>query len=395
MPISNDRRVRARLFRASVCASVLWATGTRGLQAQGSQPVVPPLATHDGVQAPPTSEGDGLRRTRLYLKDGSFQVVMRYRVQGNLVHYISAERGGAEEEIPLLLVDLPATERWASRQAEKRGEIPAAVADAPPPIDPELLKEEAEKAAMTPEVAKDLRLPEDGEAFVLDIYHGGPELIPLVQSAGDLNRQTAHNVLKAVINPRSSEHTITQIKGERADVQMHVPDPVFYLRVGDPLDIDTGHGTLVVDTHGASGNAGPDEKNGGADSRYVMIRVDVVRGARQVTSFRIADDPSQQPNVVAMRRELLPGGHWLRLKPVEPLDFGEYALLEVLSDRVVNLDVWDFGVHPTAPENRDAILPEARRPIRLERRRVGAAQPNLPYTDGDGTTPSTAAPPQP
>jgi hypothetical protein len=51
-------------------------------------------------------------RTRLILKDGSYQIVMSYRVVGSVVHYISAERGGAEEEIPVSLVDLDATHRW-------------------------------------------------------------------------------------------------------------------------------------------------------------------------------------------------------------------------------------------------------------------------------------------
>jgi hypothetical protein len=50
-------------------------------------------------------------RTRLILKDGSYQIVMSYRIVGNIVHYISAERGGAEEEIPLSLVDIDATKR--------------------------------------------------------------------------------------------------------------------------------------------------------------------------------------------------------------------------------------------------------------------------------------------
>jgi hypothetical protein len=44
-------------------------------------------------------------RTRLILKDGSYQIVMSYRIVGNLVRYVSAERGGAEEEIPVSLVD--------------------------------------------------------------------------------------------------------------------------------------------------------------------------------------------------------------------------------------------------------------------------------------------------
>ena len=57
-------------------------------------------------------------RTRLILKDGSYQLVMSYKIVGNVVRYISAERGGAEEEIPLSLVDLDATKRWEKQHAQ-------------------------------------------------------------------------------------------------------------------------------------------------------------------------------------------------------------------------------------------------------------------------------------
>src|SRR5579862_8877820 len=58
-------------------------------------------------------------RTRLILKDGSYQIVMSYRVVGSVVHYVSAERGGAEEEIPLSLVDLDATHQWEKKHAQQ------------------------------------------------------------------------------------------------------------------------------------------------------------------------------------------------------------------------------------------------------------------------------------
>ena len=68
-------------------------------------------------------------RTRLFLKDGSYQIVMSYKIVGNIVHYISAERGGAEEEIPLPLVDLDATKRWEKQHAQPGPDIE----ERPPP----------------------------------------------------------------------------------------------------------------------------------------------------------------------------------------------------------------------------------------------------------------------
>ena len=32
------------------------------------------------------------------------------------------------------------------------------------------------------------------------------------------------------------------------------------------------------------------------------------------------------------------------------------------------MGVWDFGVHPVAPENRDVIKPQPKRPVTLEHR---------------------------
>jgi hypothetical protein len=76
----------------------------------------------------------------------------------------------------------------------------------------------------------------------------------------------------------------------------------------------------------------------------------------------------QQEDVIDTTIEMLPGGHWMKVTPKQPLDFGEYALMEIISNREINQGVWDFGVHPVAPENRDVIKPEPKRPVTLERR---------------------------
>ena len=89
-----------------------------------------------------------------------------------------------------------------------------------------------------------------------------------------------------------------------------------------------------------------------------------------LASFNINSLGTSRPqrDVVETTSELLKGGHWMKITPKQPLDFGEYALMEVLSERDVNSAVWDFGVHPTAPENRDVIKPQPRRPVTLEHR---------------------------
>jgi len=303
-------------------------------------------------------------RTRLILKDGSYQIVMSYRITGNVVRYISAERGGEEEEIPLSLVDLDATHRWEKQHAQPDPNNPQ-----PPAIDPELLKEEADRAALTPEVAKDLRLPEEDSTLALDTYRGTPELVPLAQTDSDLNRNTGHNLLKAAVNPLSAAHPIVTLKGETSPVQLHVKDPVLYLRIGDESVGNTAGTPLTVDTHGATSRIPNDPGGGSPDSRYVIVRTDVRTGARVVFSFRIPllGTGQHQEDVVETTTELLPGGHWLKVTPKEPLDFGEFALMEVISAKAVNLGVWDFGVHPVSPENRDIIKPDPRHGTALER----------------------------
>jgi hypothetical protein len=350
----NDRRDISKSLPATLLlASFLWMT---------------PIATHAASQhttaLQPTDTAP--HRTRLILKDGGYQIVMSYRIVGNMVRYVSAERGGAEEEIPVDLVDFDATHRW-----EKQHTQPSP-ADAdnphPPAIDPELLKEEADRAALTPEVAKDLRLPEEDSTLVLDTFRGTPELVPLAQTDSDLNRITGHNLLKAAVNPLAAAHPIVTLKGETSPVQLHVKDPVLYLRIGDEIVGETAGRPLVVDTHGATSNAQNEPAGGSEKSQYVIVRADVRTGARVIASFRISllGTGQRQEDVIETTTELLPGGHWLKITPKEPLDFGEFALMEVISYKAVNLGVWDFGVHPVAAENRDIIKPDPRRAVTLE-----------------------------
>jgi hypothetical protein len=317
--------------------------------------------TRHPLDVPDPSQREQPQRQRLILKDGTFQLVLSYKVVGSVVRYRSAERGGEQEEVPLALVDLPATERW------KREHEPGAQ-NLPPVLSPELAREEAARAARTPFVAPDLRLPEEDSVLALDNFQATPELVPLPQQASDLNKETAHAVQKFAINPASSAHRIADLRSNKADVQLHVADPVFYVRIGsDTSGVYTGE-AITVDTHGASGRDTPG--GGSPNSDYVIERIDVRYDSRVVDSFRIMQLGTGKPqrDVIEMKSEPLPGGQWLKLTPVTPLEFGEYALIEVLSSHELNLDVWDFGIHPTAPENVEAQHPEVHRAPSLNHR---------------------------
>lgn len=351
---------RSRLLRAGVFTLGLsFGVGSAWAQTQ-RRPLDPPIASQpEGPQ----------HRSRLILKDGSYQLVLSYKVVGDHVRYRSAERNGQDEDIPLALVDLPATQAWEHAHDPA---VLAAGGDAQQPsvLSPELAREEAARAARTPEVAKDLRLPEENSVLVLDTFQGTPELVPLPQNGGDLNRETAHAVVKKEINPAASPHDLLLVEDERADVQIHVPDPVFFVRLeGENGAEEASGGAFVVDTEGKAGRATP---SGGSNrSQYVLEHIDVRQGARALSSLRLQflGTGRAQPGVVEMRAEPLPGGMWVKLTPSQPLEFGEYALVEVLNDRAINAAVWDFGVHPTAKENDEALRPEPKRPTQLERRR--------------------------
>jgi len=301
---------------------------------------------------------------RLILKDGSYQVVSQYQVVGDRVRYKSAERGGEWEELPKDLIDWPATEKW--NKEHEPGALAAAEAarekaeqnDAAE-IDKEEAAERASERARMPVVSPGLKLPDESGVWVLDTFHGTPELVRLVQSNGDLNKDLGHNVLKAAINPMGGSKQLIQLDGDRAKIQLHVNQPELYVSLDVNDDDSAPDDALKVDTHGASSKVKDKNNYSSPTSRYVIVRVQARRNLRVVAAVNISmlGKVSHSENIVETTTQILPGKHWMKVVPREPLSFGEYALMEVLSPQEVNLDVWDFGVNPTAPENKNTLSP--------------------------------------
>ena len=93
----------------------------------------------------------------------------------------------------------------------------------------------AEREEATPTVAPGLRLPDLDGVFILDTFHGEPELIDVPQNSGGLNTGTPHNVLRAAI-PGSSAKQLITLEGYKAKVQLHVNQPGIYVSLGDGKD---------------------------------------------------------------------------------------------------------------------------------------------------------------
>lgn len=309
---------------------------------------------------------------RLILKDGTYQIVQRWVVEGDRVKYLSAERDDWEE-IPYSLVDWDATNKWNKEHALGATPPPAAPTagstnTAPPrdegqneaaAIDRAAAAERAEQQARTPTVAPGLRLPDEDGVFVMDYFQGIPELVPLNQSAGDVNQGGTHNVLRAAIDSFRGAQQPVRINGQAARVRLHVNDPKIYVSLDSNDSEEIAPETaMVVNTHG--GNSEKDKNSySSPDSRYAIVRVQVEPGERVIGAMRISrlGNVTQSADIVPTTAEILPGKRWMKLTPRDPLTVGEYALMEILGPGVINLDVWDFGVSPNAPENQHPITP--------------------------------------
>jgi hypothetical protein len=294
---------------------------------------------------------------RLILKDGTYQVVRKYEVVGDRVRYISVERGGDWEELPVDLVDWPATKKWEKQAAEVVDQPSPAMQEAAE-IDKEEAAERQSQKDRMPEVARGLNLPDQDGVFAQDVFRGTPQLVELVPSTGDLQMSKSKG-LRSVL-PLQGQKALVELEGARAKVQMHVNDPVFYLSLENRDDVEqvVSH-ALTVNTGGASQVAHPKRGANSPNSGFALVRVDERRAVRIVGSVHISPsgEITQEENVIPMVAEVLPGKHWLKLKPKQPLLIGEYALVEVLSSKDINAAVWDFGVDPRADLNETAIGP--------------------------------------
>ena len=296
---------------------------------------------------------------RLILKDGSYQPAVKWEIQGDRVHYLSAERN-EWEDVPSSLVDWDATKKYEADIAAGHASRTAVE------IDKEVEAERKEEEARTPIVAPGLRLPEDGGVILLDSFQGQPRLDEVQQSGGQVNHNTKRNILRATINPIASARQNIEVDGAHAKVQAHTAQPTFFISIDEGSDISPDQ---PQKTAAAEKPSDP--------LRFRIVRMQVKNDKRIAGNIKITmvGKVSQQESLVPTDAQLLSGTRWVKLTPKAPLSAGEYAVAEMLSDQGMNLYVWDFGVNPNAPENPGAWKPderllqqEADHPVQLQKR---------------------------
>jgi hypothetical protein len=274
---------------------------------------------------------------RLILKDGGYQSITSYEIQGDNVHYYSAERY-MWEDIPKSFVDWDATNKYNAnpvkndRSREDREFAEEEAAD--------LAKDEAE----APTVAPRLHLPDAdiGGVYLLDEWQKQPELAEIVQNGADVASPSKKSILRVTVNPLGKLHEAFTLQGAHARVQSHLPSPTIF------LCIEAGENAVNVSDH----------------YRIVRVDSDENKKTRSVGTLntKISGKTSQTQNFIPSTASKVNTGPWVKITPTAPLAPGEYAVVEMLGENEMNLYVWDFGINPSAPENINVTKPLPTRP---------------------------------
>jgi hypothetical protein len=264
----------------------------------------PPATAQSDKKAPANDSPTLPRGKKLMLKDGGFQLVREYDLQGDRVRYYSLDTQ-QWEEMPATLVDWDATKRIATEEAQRDADALAKVH----------AQEEARRAEpldvdASLEVAPGVFLPPGENLFVSD----GKSAIALSQ-AQITSKLAKGRLLAEVLVPVVSTRYTISIQGGHAKFRVKDSQPEFYIRTADAREPVME--LIQAKVHG--------------DSRQIE-NLDKLFGQERATR-----------NTVPTQRWQVARGVF-RFTLGQALQPGEYAFAEIVQGENLSVYVWDFGV---------------------------------------------------
>ena len=234
---------------------------------------------------------------KLYLTDGTYQLVSEYKVETDRVRFYSTERSDWEE-VPLEMVDL------------KRTKADAAAREAQNEKDTRMLAEEDEaRKAIRAEIH---RIPQDPGVY----WFEGDKTLHLSACESTLRTDKGREIWRR-LSPIPTVPGIAslEIKGTHSEHVFRDPSQEFYIQLSDP-------------------------------EAFAIVRVTPKKDVRVVATVLIESTTKEvEENWVSVdiiQQELAAGGLY-KFWPKADLLPGEYAVIEYTPNKM-NAQIWDFAV---------------------------------------------------
>ncbi len=235
---------------------------------------------------------------KLYMKEGDYQLVREYKVEGDTLRFYSIERS-EWEEIPVSIVDLKKTE---AERSERQAFLEKQAADS-----------SAEDDAARTRRAEIRQIPVDPGVYRLE----DGKLRIFAEPESIVHNEKGMNTLKKLAPlPVFSNKATLELKGAHSENVIHGEDrPEFFLQLAavEPF------GIFEVTT----------EK-----TVRVIERIKIDQMTKEMTEERKA--------IPIFQKQLTENGLF-KIWPQEPLPKGDYVVMEYVEGKM-NQRVWDFRV---------------------------------------------------
>lgn len=238
---------------------------------------------------------------KLYLKDGSDQLVREYHVEGDRVRFYSIDRDDWEE-VPLSLVDLKKTQAVIKAHEEA--------------VSSEKAADAAEYNAEREQRREVASIPSDPGVYLIEEQPSGPpKLTPLKVGESKVVTNKGRSILKVISPvPLVTGKATLELDGPHASQGTANRAPEFYIRLSE-------------------------------EERFGIVRMGEHKGNRVVEKLTIepvVNQTDQHPDLVDVFRQQV-GDDLFKIWPQKPLEPGEYAVVQYAMEKI-DMQVWDFFI---------------------------------------------------